>query len=397
MYYAIIFVSLFGFSLTSSRYKIDSHTLSIFYFLSFLMLFLTSGLRYETGGDWTSYTEIFNVLEPFDEYVAKTDTLVTGLPVEFGYKLLNSISKFVLDDVQFLFFIVASIISIILFRALLTYSPNPIVSVLVYFGTLFFAIDMIVIRQGIAIAIMFNAYKYIPRRDAKSYFISALIALMFHTSVLFLIPIYWIINKKYSTRALIISFIIFLIIYLFRIAWFVTFCETLMNLFRLDYISYKLALYLTTGAYATERGFSLGMVINCVLFMLLIYERKRLEQFKYFNLFFNLFICYLFVYFCLYELVEISSRLKYYFMISLVVLLPMWCVSGADRILRTVKCTLIGLFSLMYCKSQVFELPVAAAFNPYQNYIIHSITGSKSTGKERLEQSDKEYKNERKG
>ena len=42
------------------------------------------------------------------------------------------------------------------------------------------------------------------------------------------------------------------------------------------------------------------------------------------------------------------------------------------------------------------EAPQAAAYNPYQNYIEYKIHPRPSSGKQRLEQSKKAFKNERK-
>ena len=55
---------------------------------------LTAGLRYETGGDWTSYTSIFESIEPIDEVLTGQATAIDTLPIEIGYKYLNSIVRF---------------------------------------------------------------------------------------------------------------------------------------------------------------------------------------------------------------------------------------------------------------------------------------------------------------
>lgn len=363
--------------------------------MCFVLIFFTSGLRYETGGDWTSYTEIFQTIESIDKVIDGHGENFKSIPLETGFKYLNSISRFICDNVQFLFFTVAFIISLLLFVSIPKYSPLPILSVLIYFGVLFFSLDMIVIRQGIAVSIVFFSYRYILQQSLLRYLILVIIASLFHVSALLLVPIYWICRKRYSSKGLVITFVIFLIIYFFRIQWLNGTFQFVLNILTGSDIAGKVYAYTTRDAYAVQRGFSLGMIINVLLFPLFIYIRKSIEHYKYFNLFLNIFVCYLFVYFCMFEFVEISSRLKYYFMISLIILLPMWVSNYRKLFNRSLSCIIVCLFSLMYCKAQLFELPIASAFNPYQNYIIYMLFDKKSTGYERLMKSDNEFNKER--
>ena len=115
MYYACIFALLTLFSFCE-LFGIRTIRKKAFYGISFLLLMLTAGLRYETGGDWTSYTSIFESIEPIDEVLTGQATAIDTLPIEIGYKYLNSIVRFFYDNVQLLFFIVAACISILSLR-----------------------------------------------------------------------------------------------------------------------------------------------------------------------------------------------------------------------------------------------------------------------------------------
>lgn len=395
MYYSTIFIFILGLSYCGIKFNINRNTKTIFYILSILSLFITAGFRYETGGDWTSYTQIFDMIAPIDKVISGHSGNFNSIPLELGYKILNSICRYICDNVQFLFFIVAGIISTFLCISIPKYSPLPILSVLIYYGILFFALDMIVIRQAIAVSIVFYSYRYIQSREKLKYMLCILFAILFHISSLFLIPIYWICHKHYSSRKLTIAFSIFLIIYFLRIQWLTGTIQFAIQIITGSDLIGKISAYTTNGTFAVQRGFSLGMIINIFLFPIFLLQRKSLEKYKYFNLFLNLFICYLFVYFCMFELVEISSRLKYYFMDSLIILLPIWVANYRTTANKILSCTLVGAFSFMYCKAQLLEQPIASAFNPYQNYIVHLITGEKSTGYERLRKSDNEFNKER--
>lgn len=95
MYYACIFALLTLFSFCE-LFGIRTIRKKAFYGISFLLLMLTAGLRYETGGDWTSYTSIFESIEPIDEVLTGQATAIDTLPIEIGYKYLNSIVRFFL-------------------------------------------------------------------------------------------------------------------------------------------------------------------------------------------------------------------------------------------------------------------------------------------------------------
>lgn len=394
MTYLIIFILLMFFAFFE-LFNVNSRYKKIRYWIGYMIVMLLAGLRYETGGDWTSYTEIFNSMEPIDQILAGNGYYYSWSGMEIGYKLLNSVVKFVVDNVQLLFFVVALIISTILFRTIPVYSPLPQLSVLVYFGVLFFALDMIVIRQGMAVAIIFYAYRYIIERKFWYLFGFAVLASLFHLSALIIIPLYFILNRTYSNTLLVSFFLVFNLILILQIRWMSPMLQAGLSLIINPTLAVKLSNYLTNEVYAVGRGLTFGFLVNIITFIVLILNRKRLSQYKYFNLFFNIFIAYLFVYSCMSELVEIGNRLKYYFMISFVVLLPM--LVDIYRIFTNKLILYFGVcaFAFMYARGQLLELPIGAAFNPYQNYIIYSITNKPSTGLERLEKSDSEFIKER--
>lgn len=67
------------------------------------------------------------------------------------------------------------------------------------------------IRQGVAIAIVLFAVKYIIRKEIAKYITCVIIATLFHYSAIVLILLYWCSSFKFSTRkSLIIFFVIFI-------------------------------------------------------------------------------------------------------------------------------------------------------------------------------------------
>lgn len=395
MYYLIIFITLCIFALVEQS-SVDQKRKNVLFFISYLMLMLTAGLRYETGGDWTSYTQIFTTIEPIDEVLSGNRQYFDWMAgLEVGYKYLNSICKSIADNVQLLFFVVAIIISTFIFKGIKRYSPYPILGVLVYFGILFFALDMIVLRQGIAAAIMFFGYRYIEDKKFWRFLIVCCFASLFHISALIGVFIYFVVRPRYPNWLLVTLGVVFVGMLVFQVKWMGGIATSILSTQVDEGVAEKLVTYTQREAYATSRGITLGLLVNVIVFIILIVRRKSLESQRYFNVFLNLFVLYLFVYCCLSEFVEVGNRLKYYFMISFVVLIPQIVASFEEYRLRAISFACACMFSLMYCNAQVFERPIAAAFNPYQNYIVYEMLKFNSDGQERLDKSDGEFLNER--
>lgn len=394
MYYLAIFIILCAFALFEQT-NIAPKRKKLMYIASFLMLMLTAGLRYETGGDWTSYTDIFDTIEPIDRVLAGDNYYFEWLKLEIGYRYLNSIVKFIAPNVQLLFFIVALIISSFIFKGINQYSPYPIMGAVIYFGILFFALDMIVLRQGLAVAIVFCGYKYIEEKRFLKFVLVCAVASLFHISALIGVVIYFGAQPRYPSWLLATLGIGFFGVLVLQIKWMDTIAVSLLSMQIDELAASKLVAYTQNEVYAASRGITLGLLVNVMVFVVLLIRRKRLEKQKYFNLFLNLFILYLFVYCCMSEFVEVGNRLKYYFMISFVILIPQIVMSFETARLRIIGYVSACIFSLMYCSAPVFELPAASAFNPYQNYIIYEMLKFNSDGQERLDKSDNEMINKR--
>lgn len=363
--------------------------------LSFFLLMLMAGLRYETGGDWPNYTIYFNNIEPFNQVLSGNRTSYDNLILEPGYKLLISFVKIFTNDVQVLFFLICLFTFTLLFKSFVTYSSHPITSLLIYYGTLYFTLDMIVIRQSLAFAIIFYGYRYIEKQKIYRFTLCILIASLFHTSALLMFPIYFIVKRTYSSKTLFIFFILSYFVLFFQIKWLALFIKSGLEFIIDPGVADKLVQYATNEVYAVNRGLTLGSLVNIITFFTLLFQRKKLSTIKYFNLFLNLFVIYIFIYCCMFEMVEFSNRLKYYFMISFSILLPM-LVHCYYKIKNRVLIYLsICVFSLMYSINIFLDRPGGIAYNPYQNYIWYKLTGKKSDGLQRLEKNNEEFLKER--
>ena len=98
---------------------------------------MLSGLRYETGGDWDTYAQLFESFPSFSRLVGHPVELAEQ-QVEEGFTLLCALIKSLGGTVQHLFFVVTFINITLITAALHKYTKYPAVALLCYYGVLYF-------------------------------------------------------------------------------------------------------------------------------------------------------------------------------------------------------------------------------------------------------------------
>ena len=386
MFYSLVFVFLCLFSIieifNKSRYN------NKLFIIASLILLIISGFRYETGGDWQSYTLVFEQIESIWDILKGNNNGFYTHNIEIGFKLLVSFAKGIINNVQFLFFIVSCILVFFLYKSIRTYSKYAILSLIIYYSTLYFQLDFIAIRQGIAVMIFFYSIKFIYEKNKIKYFTFIFIAGLFHTTAFLLLPLYYFLGRSYSTAKICVVFFVSNLLYLLNIRW-LTGTLTLLIPQLSGIISFKMEQYSLDSA----RSISFGFFINIILFILFMIRKKYLLKNKYFNIFFNIFLLYIVVYLVFFELLVISNRFRLYFSISQVILLPMVVYSFKKISNKIYIYIYVIMFSFMSSRFIYLEQIGGIAYNPYQNYVIYKIFGLESTGVKRLEISDENYEN----
>ncbi|UKT63276.1 EpsG family protein [Pedobacter mucosus] len=389
MFYAIIFLILIGFSFLEIT-SIDGVYKVILFAVGILILFITAGLRFETGGDWTTYTVFFNQIETLPLVLEGKALIYNRSYMEPAYKLINSLVKTLGGNVQVVFFIIALINSVLLYKALKKYTIYPLVGLLIYYTSMFFFLDMIATRQGVAVLLFFSSLNFVFERKFWRFLAVMVIAFLFHRSSVLLVPLYFIIHRSFSNRAYIIVFFVTLLMFFFQIKWMAGLLTITANIIG-GANGAIIKVYLNSSSYGANRSLTVGTLINIILFAIYLSKRKALADYKYFNIFFNLFMVNLIVFFVFYEFIEISNRYRFYFLISNITLLPYLIVVYQEKLSKMLVFASICAFTFLYGRSYFLESPGAIAFNPYQNYVIHVLFDTKSDGAERLKQSDKQY------
>lgn len=361
--------------------------------ISAVILVGVAGLRYETGGDWDVYTRIFNHL-PSLVQIIDTPRLLWAYDVEEGFVLLNALIKQLGGNVQWVFFVITSINISLISVSLYRYTKYPVVGLLCYYCILYFSLEMIYIRQAVAVALCFFAIRYIESRKIIPYMLIVLLACTFHRVAVLMVPLYFVLRIKLPIWTYMGIVLFGAIVMLVGFPWITKIFLGVASLLGETYAS-KAELYTTFAFFATGRKLSVGFVLNLLIFASVLYFKQSLDNHSTGTIHLNMFLLSLVLYYYCFELVEVSNRVRFFFLISIVALLPIIL----EYIIHWSNQLGVYFVVVLYCFSfsmHIFtEQPRAVAYNPYQNYIEYKIHPRPSTGKQRLEKSHQMFRKDR--
>ena len=392
MFYLIVFLILFVLAVLNVQMhdKLSSQLLSG---IAALLLIAVAGLRYETGGDWDTYAELFASFPPFNRLIGRPIELLQQ-PVEEGFVLLCAAIKAFGGTVQHLFFVVACINIALIACALPRYTKYPVVGLLCYFGLLYFNLEMIYIRQATAVALCFFALQYIQPKKFLPFLLIILLACTFHRVAVLMIPLYFVVQAKIPTWIYIGVIGIGAVLMAIGVPWIKTIFLTVAGWLGENYAE-KAEVYTQEALFATTRGITLGYVLNLLILIAVLCYKKKIDALPNGTIMLNLFVLSLVLYYYCYELIEVSNRVRLFFFIGVIALLPMILEALPLFLERLTGLIIIGLYCFCFSRAVFLKLPQAAAYNPYQNVIDYTIHPRSSSGKQRLEQSKHFFRDER--
>ncbi|MBD0831210.1 EpsG family protein [Aestuariibaculum sediminum] len=190
LFYFIIFCFLINYN-RSFKLKYFNYCYSL--------VFLFSAFRFDVGYDFPLYYGWIK-----GDYKFIEDQLNR---LEFLSRSLVVFSH----DIGFyqLFFIITSFIIIYLtYRSIKEYSSDYVISTLVFLSfPIFFFNSLSIIRQYVALSIVFYSFKYIRSRVLFKFLSCIFIAFLFHKSAIVAIILYWVYNIKFKNVHFLIIYI----------------------------------------------------------------------------------------------------------------------------------------------------------------------------------------------
>ena len=162
--------------------------LIVFGYLAFL-----SGMRSDVN-DTVAYKDSFNALVPSWDDIWSA---ITGNVKDKGFPIAMHLFKMLISqDFHAWFFAFAIIESLIISFVLRRESVSFLDACFFFFSSTLYFNYFSMMRQWMAIVMVFWASKYIKRRKFIPYLLFCLFAAQFHTSAYFMIPVYFIVTGK---------------------------------------------------------------------------------------------------------------------------------------------------------------------------------------------------------
>lgn len=154
-----------------SRRQVAIKKVTAFYLMIIAVCFI--GLRYYTGADWSGYIKYFNNVDWTDRTYG------------FGYKVLNILSRSIIDDYYFCQFIATCIFCLSIYRFYKKTSEyfflSLFLAIVLYFSSLFMA----QVRQSLAVAVLLFGSNYLIDGKRIKYAVCVLVATLFHMTAVF--------------------------------------------------------------------------------------------------------------------------------------------------------------------------------------------------------------------
>lgn len=166
------------------------------YVLSVIPFFLVSAFRYDVGTDYLK------------RYWYDYNRMVQGKNVsnlEIGFKIIIKICIIFSKEPYILFVICSGIIIGLIMYTVITKSRNPILSVLIFFLGGFFFDSLNIMRQYMAMSIVFFAYNFLLE-DKKTilYILCVILAGTFHSSAFIMLVLALLPKKEYANWKLVL-------------------------------------------------------------------------------------------------------------------------------------------------------------------------------------------------
>lgn len=180
-----------------------------FVLLTVLSLTLVNGLRFLCGTDYVNYAIMYHDVR------SGGMAALEARRIEWGYLVLSALFGKLFEEPFVFFFCMALVTNLLVILALRKYSEHFWISCVLYILTFIFYGSFNLIRQTIAMSIVIYAHQSLIDKRMFRYFLIILIAALFHTSVLVMIPVYFIVQRPAWSPIIWCGFVAVLLFFVF--------------------------------------------------------------------------------------------------------------------------------------------------------------------------------------
>jgi len=319
--------------------------------IAFIIIFLFCALRFDVGYDYMYYQNL--ITKNIDFYEEMFNRM------EFFNRGLISISQ-AINFPQFYFIVTSFIIIFLIYDVLKRESHDFLISTLIFLSfPIFFLSSLSIIRQYVAITIIFYSYRFIKSKKIIQFLTCVFLAFLFHKSAIIAVVLYWLYDRHINS----IYYIVLYFVGLFSSQ----FAIILVGFFFPEYVTY-LERALGTGG---DKLLILFQILG--FFMLFFINRKKKNNTNY-NFYMATFFLGLFIWSSLASYGHAGFRGSLYFIIFFVLLFPeLLTIIKQKKIIEYLMyliCFVFFVFSLWLGMKNTTKDPNI----PYRVYFISDIT-----------------------
>lgn len=296
--------------------------------LLFLVLFFFIGLRGYIYTDWKNYLPFWescpSVLDAHPDILNYLDKGPFS-SWEKGFVVYGIVLKSFSSRWEFFQAVTFAIDFFVLYFVFRRYTPHHIFlgfSIWYLFGGVVgLGLSINLLRNSKSLLLFLFSIRYLEKRCFWKYAAVNCLGALFHISSILLIPLYFVLIRKWSDTLILVLFLAGNILYLFQIGW----CMPVIDVFadvaggRLGRIAQS---YLSSEKWAAGYGLSIGFFERTATFILLFSFRKKLVGSPVAVVFYNIFYLYVFSYLYLSEMSILIDRIPILFICSYWFLLP---------------------------------------------------------------------------
>lgn len=313
------------------------------YVLFSLLIFL--GCRGFIATDWISYYPFYQ--ETPSIFNDKAFNFIQSWPWEKGFLLLTCVIKSFAPNFFAYQFVLFAIDLIIIDKIICEYvdSKYYVIAYISFFVFQGFVMEVNLLRNAQAIMLFLLSIKYVREKKIFKYILLNCFGVLFHTSSVFYLPLYFVLNHRFSKKFLLIAFFLGNIIMLAHISWLTGLLQNILPMLGQSRLASMITSYqiLTGKANATSLGFGFiertGIYLIALHFQPLFFKRNE-KILPFLNM--QYFFCFTYLY--LSEFFIFTQRISMLFTFSYWIVLP--AIYGK---LRSDGKKIFLLFFILYC------------------------------------------------
>lgn len=284
-----------------------------------IILSLSVAIRNGVGTDYESYIYVYREINHFQD--------IFSIHGDFLFNFLIFFIKKIGFNEPYFFFFMISFSSFILLEKITNQfklQKHRLLILFLYFSFFFMNYHYNLVRHGLMVSLVWFAFSNIKKGKLKNFFILIIIAGLIHKLAFIFIFFYWILQIKLNKRYVILTFIGSAFIFIFGL-----FKQVLIPfLIRIiPFSSIKKVLNHYNSTYYLEDdikgGVTVGVIVYSILFFFLFINRKKMENFYYFDVFLNSLFFAIVLFLAFNDIGVFSERITGLLYLSLIFLIPL--------------------------------------------------------------------------